>query len=143
MSFDLKIKNGDISVGNSGVVNPVIGNAKLKQDILKILLTDVGSNKFHSKYGSFLGKLKIGSTADEQIITLDLEKSARNAINNLMKLQRFQASKQSLSSGEVIVEVLNVFVERSKDDPRAYNIIVSVLTGELTELTTSMAVRIA
>jgi len=142
MSFDLKIKNGDISIDPEGSVEPVTGNSKLRQDILKILLTDFGSNKFHTSYGSFLGKLKIGEAADNRLVSIDIEKSARNAINNLVKLQRSQGRRQGLSAGEIISEVLNVSVERDTSDPRVYNIVVSVLTQEMTELTTSLSIRI-
>ena len=143
MSFDLKIKNGDLIIDKTGVIEPVIGNSKLKQDILKILLTDVGDNKYHKRYGSMLGKIRVGSITDEKIIKLDLEKSVRNALNNLMSLQRSQAKRQTLSSGEIISKVLNISIFRDDSDPRAYNIMVSVLTGEITEVTTSLAVKIA
>lgn len=143
MSFDLKIKNGDLSINNAGVIEPVIGNEKLRQDILKILITDSGSNSYHPKYGSFLGKLKIGGFADDRIVSLDIEKSVRNAVEYLMALQKAQSQRQSLSAGEVIAEVLKVGVSRDEVDPRAYNVFVSVLTGELTEITTSLAIKIA
>jgi len=143
MSFDLKIQNGDLSLNSSGLIEPVVGNAKLRQDILKILVTDSGSNPFHPSYGSYLGKLKIGGIADDRIINLDIEKSVRNAVNYLMQLQRSQSQRQSLSAGEVVAELLNVEVSRDENDPRAYNVFVSVLTGELTELSTSLAVKIA
>lgn len=143
MSFDLKIQNGDLSLNSSGMIEPVVGNAKLRQDILKILVTDSGSNPFHPSYGSYLGKLKIGGIVDDRIINLDIEKSVRNAVNYLMQLQRSQSQRQSLSAGEVVAELLNVEVSRDENDPRAYNVFVSVLTGELTELSTSLAVKIA
>lgn len=143
MSFDLKIQNGDLSISSSGAIEPTIGNAKLRQDILKILITDSGSNTYHPKYGSFLGKLKIGGIADDRIVQLDIEKSVRSAIEYLMALQKSQSQRQSLSAGEVIADVLKIGVSRDKNDPRAYNVFVSVLTGELTEITTSLAVKIA
>jgi phage baseplate assembly protein W len=143
MSFDLKIINGDISAGPDGIVNIVTGNAKLKQDILKILLTDIGSNQYHQKYGSYIGRLNIGDVVDQRLIELDIENSARNAIKNLMAMQRVQSKRQELSSGEVIEDITNVSVQRDNSDPRLYNIVVSVLTREITELTTSLAIKIA
>jgi len=143
MSFDLKIKNGDISLNADGSITTVVGNNKLRQDILKILLTDLGSNKYHKRYGSYIGRLNIGDVADNQIISLDLERSARNAVKNLMALQRAQSSRQSLSPGEIIVDINRVIVERDELDPRLYNVSVSVLTREITDLTASLTVRIA
>jgi len=143
MSFDLKIKNGDISLNRDGSITTVIGNNKLRQDILKILLTDLGSNKYHKRYGSYIGRLNIGDVSDNMLISLDLERSAMNAVKNLMALQRFQAKKQGLNPGEIIVDINYVSVTRDELDPRLYNITVSVMTREITDFTTSLSVRIA
>lgn len=143
MSFDLKIKNGDISLDRDGSITTVIGNNKLRQDILKILLTDLGSNKYHKRYGSYIGRLNIGDISDNMLISLDLERSAMNAVKNLMALQRFQAKKQGLNPGEIIVDINYVSVTRDDLDPRLYNITVSVMTREITDFTTSLSVRIA
>jgi len=142
MSFDLSIEKGDIKINSSGSVETVSENSKLKQDIVKILLTDLGDNKFHPKYGSHVGALQIGHYADSRLMSLDLESSARNALKNLMALQRSQARRQALTPGEVIVDILNVMVKRDEADPRLYNIFVSVLTQALTEVSSLVSVRI-
>ena len=142
MSFDLSIEKGDIKISSSGSVQTVSGNTKLRQDIVKILLTDLGDNKFHPKYGSHVGALQIGHYADSKLMSLDIETSARNALKNLVALQRSQARRQALSPGEVIVDILNVTVKRDEVDPRLYNILVSVLTQELTEVSSLVSVRI-
>lgn len=143
MSFDLALNMGDLKINNDGTIDTVAGNSKLRQDILKILLTEVGDNKFHPKYGSHIGALEIGSSADNRLISLDLESSARTALENLMSLQRSQSRRQSLSSGEIILDILDVKVTRDTVDPRLYNIFVSVLTQELTEVRSSVTIRIA
>jgi hypothetical protein len=143
MSFDLALERGDIKISADGSMKTVSGNAKLRQDIIKILLTELGSNKFHPKYGSYIGALQIGHYADAKLISLDLESSARKAIKNLMSLQRSQAGKQSLTPGELIVDILKVSVARDQVDPRLYNIFVSVLTKRLTEVRSNVTVRIA
>ena len=142
MSFDLSIEKGDIKISRNGSISTVSGNSKLKQDIVKILLTDLGDNKFHPKYGSHVGALQIGHYADSRLMSLDLESSARNALKNLMALQRSQARRQALTPGEVIVDILNVMVKRDEADPRLYNIFVSVLTQALTEVSSLVSVRI-
>ncbi len=143
MSFDLAIERGDLKIGREGSVEIISGNAKLKQDIIKILLTELRGNKYHPKYGSHIGALKIGHNADSKLMELDIESSARSAIKNLMSLQRNQSQRQVLSPSEVIVDILSVKAQRDKADPRMYNIFVSVLTQELTELSSSATVRIA
>ena len=143
MSFDLKIENGDLKINSDGSVATVAGNSKLRQDILKILLTDLGNNKFHPKYGSNIGKLQIGTSADEKLISLDITSSARSSLKNLMSLQRSQAKRQALGPGEVIIDILNLEVARDSADPRLYNIFVSVLTQELNRIESSVTIRIA
>jgi len=143
MSFDLALERGDIKISADGSMKTVSGNAKLRQDIIKILLTELGSNKFHPKYGSYIGALQIGHYADAKLISLDLESSARKALKNLMSLQRSQAGKQNMTPGELIVDILKVSVARDQVDPRLYNIFVSVLTKRLTEVRSNVTVRIA
>jgi phage baseplate assembly protein W len=143
MSFDLTLERGDIKIMAGGSISLVVGNAKLRQDILKILLTELGDNKFHPKYGSYIGSLQIGHQVDNKLISLDLESSARDAVRNLMSLQRSQARRQSLTPGELIIKIIDISVARDEVDPRLYNIFVSVLTQELTEVRDNITVRIA
>tara|TARA_B100001029_G_C14989453_1_gene411116 strand:+ start:259 stop:690 length:432 start_codon:yes stop_codon:yes gene_type:complete len=142
MSFDLSIEKGDVKIRPNGSVETVSGNAKLKQDIIKILLTNFGENKFHPKYGSHVGALKIGHHADSRLAAIDVESSARNAVRNLVSLQRAQARRQALTPGEVIVDILDVRASRDNSDPRIYNVFISVLTQELTEVSSTVSVRI-
>jgi len=80
MSFDLKILKGDIVLDKAGDLKIVQRNSKIKQDILKILLTDIGENKFHSFYGSKAGKLDVGSILDQEFHRSKLDDSVAQAI---------------------------------------------------------------
>ena len=142
MSFDLKIKNGDIVLDDSGSLSLVSGNQKIRQDIVKILLTNFGDNKFHPKYGSNVAALKIGEVADQKIIEMDIKRSAEEAIRNLISLQRSQARSQYLSVSETIVDISNISTERDTDDPRLYNIYISVLTQKLDIIDEVITIRI-
>jgi phage baseplate assembly protein W len=142
MSFDLKIVRGDLAIDSGGDVVTVYGNDKLRQDIIKILLTKPGENKFFPGYGSAVGMLEIGSVPDPDFVIDDLETSVESAINKVMSIQRKQAKRQYLSPGEVIVEILDVSAERDQNDPRVYNIFISVLTQELTPITEVLPIRI-
>tara|TARA_A100001011_G_C14259991_1_gene821914 strand:+ start:868 stop:1299 length:432 start_codon:yes stop_codon:yes gene_type:complete len=142
MSFDLTLNKGDIKIDKTGEVSLVSSNSKLRQDIIKILLTETGDNKFHPDYGSQVGSLKIGSTSDARLVESDLNTSANKALRNLMSLQRAQSRRQQLSPGEVIVQVLDVSVTRDELDPRMYNIFVSVLTQALDEVKSNITVRL-
>jgi phage baseplate assembly protein W len=142
MSFDLKIKNGDIVLDSSGLLTTVSGNQKIRQDIVKILLTKFGDNKFHARYGSDVGALKIGEVADQKIIEMDIKRSAEEAVRYLISLQRSQARSQFLSVSEVILDISNVATERDSEDPRLYNILISVLTQKLDIIEEVITIRI-
>tara|TARA_A100001011_G_scaffold362861_1_gene412275 strand:+ start:7773 stop:8204 length:432 start_codon:yes stop_codon:yes gene_type:complete len=142
MSFDLRIRNGDIGLNSDGSVKIVDNNTKLRQDIVKILLTDTGSNKFHKFYGSRVGALEIGGVADRSIIDTDLEASVRRALSNLISMQKAQSRKQFITPGEKILEVTSVSVERDQADPRLYNVFISVLTQKLSTISEVITIRI-
>jgi len=142
MSFDLKIESGDIKLNLGGSLATVFDNEKLRQDIVKILLTKLGENSYHPTYGSEIGAITIGHIPDQELLELDLESSAQDAINKIMALQRGQSRGQFLTPGERIVAVLDISAKKDTLDPRLYNIFISVQTGALTSLTESVTVRI-
>ena len=142
MSFDLTLDKGDIKIDKTGRVSVVKSNGKLRQDIIKILLTEVGDNKFHPNYGSQVGSIQIGHYSDAKFVENDLTDSANKAIRNLMSLQRAQSRRQKLSPGEMIIEVLDISVSRDQLDPRMYNIFVSVLTQALDEVKSNITIRL-
>jgi phage baseplate assembly protein W len=142
MSFDLKIRGGDIVISRDGSLETVFDNAKLRQDIIKIMLTKIGENKFHPRYGSEVGSIRIGHVPDEELLEADLESSAEQAINNLISLQRSQSRRQFLTPGERLIALLDASVQRDEIDPRLYNIFLSVQTGTLTTVTESVTIRI-
>lgn len=142
MSFDLKIKNGDLSIGNSGALDTVSGNNKIRQDIVKILLTNIGENRFHSRYGSDLGAFKIGNVSDQTMIELDLKRSVEEAIRYIMFLQKNQSKYQVLSLSEIILEIVDIRTERDSSDPRLYNIYISILTQKLDKIEEIITIRI-
>lgn len=142
MSFDLKIVNGDISIDRDGSLKTVFDNDKLRQDIIKILLTKLGENRYHVTYGSKIGALEIGSVPDQELLELDLQSAAEDSIRYLIRAQRVQQRSQYLTPGEVIAGIRNIFAERDRVDPRVYNIFISVYTKKLTVITESIPVRI-
>ena len=142
MSFDLKIKNGDLVLDSSGSLVSVSGKNKIRQDIVKILLTKPGDNRFHSSYGSNLGLLKVGNVTDESILELELKRSAEDAIKYLIFLQKNQSRGQVLSLSEIILDIANISVERDSADPRLYNIYISVLTQKLDIIDEVITIRI-
>lgn len=142
MSFDLKIDGGDIKLNHDGSLSTVYDNEKLRQDIVKILLTKLGENNYHPAYGSEVGAITIGQVPDRELLELDLESSVRDSIGKIISLQRRQSKRQFLTPGERLVSILDVSAYRDELDPRMYSIFISVQTGELNELKESVTVRI-
>ena len=142
MSFDLKIEGGDIKIDVDGTLSTVYDNYKLRQDIIKILLTKLGENKFHPNYGSEVGAIEIGYVDDPELLELDLKASVEESISKLISLQKSQSLRQYISPGERIIGILNVSAERDTVDPRLYSIFITVQTGALSPITESVTVRI-
>jgi phage baseplate assembly protein W len=143
MSFDLKIEGGDIKIEPDGSLSTVIDNYKLRQDIVKILLTKLGENKFHPNYGSEVGAIKIGYISDQELLEIDLKASVEEAVRKIISLQKGQTLRQYVTPGERIISILNVSAERDNVDPRLYSMFITVQTGALTTITESVTVRIA
>lgn len=134
MSFDLKIENNDLAINPDGSVQTVRDNAKLSQDIIKAILTPLGSNKFFTWYGSTIGSKTIGQILDPSITQIEIERSIQDTLSNIIVLQNAQSRVQYVSAGEQIVSIKDISVLRDPNDPRQYQICVSVLTRKLTVL---------
>jgi len=132
MSFDLKIIGNDLAMNPDGSIQTVRDNEKLKQDILKAILTARGTNRFHPWYGGVISQRTIGRVLDASL----LETAARNAIietlSTLMALQTAQARIQYVSPGETLAAIQDIQVARDSSDPRQWSITIIVLTRQLT-----------
>lgn len=131
MSFDLKIINNKLSINPNGSLQTVRDNEKLIQDILKIVLTSSGSNKIFHWYGSTLGTSVIGNVLEQSQLETEISRSIQSALNNLIALQKAQSRTQYVSAGETIAAIRGVYVLKSDEDPRLYEIGISVLTRKL------------
>jgi hypothetical protein len=128
MSFDLKIKNGDFDLIN-GDLKTVVDTEKLIQDILKIVLSPIGSNPSHPWYGSYLSKSLIGSGLSTDIIFQFGQSQLQNALENLKSLQDSQVkSFQTVSADEQIGAILDISLNRNSTDPRLFDVFIKVVT---------------
>jgi len=140
MSFDLKVRNGDL-VLNRGDLQTVVDSEKLIQDILKIALTPAGSNPSFPWYGSFVSRTLIGSPLGTSIIIQVGQSQLQNAIQILMQLQSAQSkSGQSVSADEQINSILDISIMRSISDPTSYNVRIKVLSKGFKPITTAFTV---
>jgi len=131
MSFDLKILNGDLAIGSNSDLDTVQDTDKLIQDILKMLLTPVGSNLFFPWYGSLLSASVIGSPLDQEFIYNTARSQIEDSLRILQNLQKQQATWQKVTSSELLAAIKEVYVERNVVDPTYYLVTVSVLTKNL------------
>ena len=128
MSFDLKVKYGDLLLSN-GDFKQVTGTDKLVQDILKICLTEMGSNPLFPWYGSNINKSLIGSYLPNNITLQIAQSQLQNAIENLQKLQVIQFNSfQNVSASELISGIADISIDRNKIDPRVFIVSIKILT---------------
>jgi len=131
MSFELKLTNGDLTIGTNGDLETVTNTDKLIQDILKMLLTPVGTNVFFPWYGSLLTSAMVGSPMEDEFIVTAATMQITNALQTLQALQRDQMSSQRVTASELLAAIKEVNVERNSIDPTYYSIAVRVLTKDL------------
>ena len=141
MSFDLKIINGDLVI-NQGALQTVQDSEKLIQDILKICLTDVGSNPMHPSYGSFLSRSVVGNPAKSNVIVQIAQSQINTCLTNLQQLQQLQLkSFQKVSADEQLGAIIGISVVRSSFDLRLFNITIKCMTKGFQPITTAFTVN--
>lgn len=141
MSFDFQIIQGDIAIGQDGDIQKIENTAKLQQDILKIAITPLGSNLFHTWYGSPISKSLVGNVFDMQFTSTVASGQLRTALETLQKLQKLQASSQVISPSEQIAAIQQVRIERNQVDPRFFTVIIRVVAKDLSAVQAQFNVK--
>jgi len=142
MSFDLKIENNDLDLNPDGTLQTVHDNNKLAQDIIKAILTPLGSNRFFRWYGSMITARVIGNVLSASQTEIEVERAIQNTLSNLVALQKVQSRTQYVSAGETIAAIRSVSSARNPEDPRQWEITVSVLTRKLTLVEETFSLRV-
>ena len=106
----------------------------LYQAALKILLTGIRTNPFHTFYGSRV-RSRIGTKAIGAVSTL-LSEDVRTALSNMQVLQKAQAQVQRVTSRERLYSVLSVEVFPHESDPTAFliDVVVANASGQRVSL---------
>lgn len=129
MSFDLKLENGDLKIDSTGDIAIVENSEKLIQDILKIILTDLGSNRAFPWYGCPINKALIGTPFTKDFVSEIASQQLSNSLNTLQRMQLEQIRKNQLvTAQEQIASVERASIERNPVDPRFFSIYVTVLS---------------
>ncbi len=132
MSFDLKIENGDLSIGADGDLQKVEDSDKLIQDILKMATFPLGGNKYHPWYGSPISNTLVGNVLDFEFTSTVASGQLRNALEKLQQLQKIQATYQKVTPAEQLAALKQVNIQRNQIDPRYFRVFIDVLTGAFT-----------
>lgn len=138
MSFDLKINQGDLTLGQDGDLEQVTELDKLVQDVLKILMTPLGANVFFPWYGSplsettTLSETTIGQVLDKTFVNSVVMQIIRSNLETLQKLQKQQSmGGQRVSADELLAAIQEIKINRNTVDPTYWTILVRVLTKGL------------
>lgn len=134
MSFDLALIDGDISIKSDGSIRTVTDTPKLRQDILKIILTPLGSNRFHPWYGCSISENLIGRDFPDNLIEVEAQTTIQQSLERLRQLQLAQSTTQQVSLGELITSIGPISINRNPIDLRQINIRVAVTTKRLTKV---------
>ena len=114
----------DYRYGTDGQSLMIENENLLYQSCLKMLLTDIGSNPYHTWYGTNIMS-RIGAKAISGVSML-LSEDVRKALSKYQSLQVEQGKYQKVTLKEQLYSILNVQVAPHKQDPTTYLIDVTV-----------------
>jgi hypothetical protein len=125
----------DFALGPTGLVSPVIGSDKLKQDILKIFATP--SNPFHPDYRSYLFR-RLNKSYTANAARTVVETDLRLTISTFMALQ--ESNNASILSTEKVTGVVSVTTWVDPADPRRVYaaVVLEVEAGRVVKLETNV-----
>lgn len=126
----------DIFVSTTGKLLTVETRDKIKERILKTLLTYKGTNVNDENYGSGLQDL-IGEEIS-LYTSIRLQKEIQDAINHLMDLQY----TENLTPEETITRISNLSIEQDTTDPTLLNVLISVTTASYDEVTAKLTISL-
>ena len=125
----------DMRFDETGQALMVENENLLYQAALKILLTDRGSNPYHTWYGTLL-RSRIGSKALGGVAT-KISEDVRQALSKYQALQQAQSKYQRVSYREKLYSVLSVNTEQHVQDPTTFmiGVVVQNASGKPIDLT--------
>ena len=140
MSYDLKLKSGDLLIEN-GDLRVVVDSEKLIQDLLKVAVTTAGSNQLFPWYGTYVSRTLIGSSLETGITMQIAQSQLQNAITSIKALQEGQVrSGQIVSADEQINSIADISINRNSNDPRLFDVKIKVISKGFKTITTAYTV---
>jgi hypothetical protein len=129
MSWSLKVSQGDLVLGGSSYA-PVVGEAKLLQDLRHFILEHMGTDPSHPEYGSIIdGGTQNGQpvqsvigTSNWQAARLSITSELRRICKEYQRTQINRAAadkktygKATLQASEILLEVGDISFEQNTD----------------------------
>ena len=142
MSFDLKLIGGSLKIGSNGDLETVRDNDKLRQDILKLLMTPIGGNKANGWYGSSISKFAIGNIFDMEFTKDAITQQIRAALDNYQIIQKSQSQNQTLTAAEQLLAIKDIYVNTNAQNQTKLEIKITVITGALTTLNVNFGIQL-
>lgn len=137
MSFDLKLKQGDLSIGSNNDLEIVENDEKLVQDVLKIVSTPLGTNRRYPWYGSPISKGLVGTAFETQFVKQIMSQQLQTSMETLQRLQEAQLQEgQIVTAQEQIAAIQGVFVDRNEIEPRFFSAALTVINKAFRQVTT-------
>lgn len=137
----LQITDGDL-VLNSGSYGEVTGEAKLTQDLALALREPLGSDRFHTRWGSQLDRL-LGHPITPELAQ-KIKWETERVVDNYMAVQRDNinrdatiGSRSRYGTGEVVNQVKEVLVRQQLDSFHV-KVVLTTLTGNEVALITTV-----
>lgn len=127
----------DLVFDRTGSIKNLSGTAKVSQQVLKILVTSLESNRLHSSYGASLNDY-VGQNLD-LLLEFTIQQNVQAAINFLIDQQRQLTI--DLPANETIVRLADLQLVRDTADPRKLFITVKVTTADLQQVDSSLTIQ--
>lgn len=128
----------DVHLDENGELLVVASSEKVRQSVIKAILTKQGENQFHLTYGSSLQAI-VGRKIDNFTL-LTLQQSIQNAI---FFLQAEQRGLQNLPDDERILRLSDIQVREDESDPRVLKVVIAVTTGNYEEVSLGLNLTVA
>jgi nitrogen regulatory protein PII-like uncharacterized protein len=138
MSFDLSLSKGTIVIGSDGDLAKVRGTTKVVQDVLKVVHTPVGGNPFYPQIGTTITEDNIGQNISQEFAETKVAASISTSIKIIQDIQRRQELVQTVTPEEKVVGIAELVVGQNENDPRQYDIKLSVTTESINTSVVSM-----
>jgi len=127
----------DVNINPQGRLVTLQGKEKVRQSVLKALLTSLGGNTFHTTYGSSLQSI-IGQKFD-MFAQMSIQQSVQEAVDFLIQQQQLSTF---IPTDELIFRVSAVDISTDETDPRVVRVNVRVLTGTYEEVEISIGLSL-